>query len=52
MEHLISITRENYSKAGGETWACAWAPDDSYFAWSSGHHMLHIIPWDSEKHKR
>lgn len=52
VEHLISITRDSYTKAGGETWACAWAQDSSYFAWSSGHHMLHIIPWDNEKQRR
>ncbi|KAH9502605.1 WD repeat and SOCS box-containing protein 1 [Bulinus truncatus] len=52
VEHLISITRDGITKAGGETWCCAWAPDGSYFAWSSGHRNLHLIPWDNEKLRR
>ncbi|BFZ12479.1 hypothetical protein BsWGS_15518 [Bradybaena similaris] len=52
VEQLVSLTRSAEVKAGGEAWTCAWAPDNSYFAWSSGHHILHLIPWDCEKGKR
>ncbi|CAG5115245.1 unnamed protein product, partial [Candidula unifasciata] len=52
VEQLISITRNAGIKAGGEAWTCAWAPDNSYFAWSSGHHILHLIPFDCKKGKQ
>ncbi|KAK7000056.1 WD repeat and SOCS box-containing protein 1 [Biomphalaria glabrata] len=52
VEHLISVTRDSTTKAGGEAWSCAWSSDNSYFAWSSGHRNLHLIPWDSNRRKR
>jgi len=53
---LHQLTNEisvfNTSKLGREGWTCAWAPDSSYFAWSSGHRKLHLIPWNAEKKTR
>jgi len=39
------------AKAGCETWVTAWAPDQSYFAWSSGSKIVKLIPWNSCKHR-
>ncbi|GFO11986.1 WD repeat and socs box-containing protein 1 [Plakobranchus ocellatus] len=52
VERFISATKGIDGKLGDETWACAWAPDNSYFAWSSGHRILHLIPWDAHRQKR
>ncbi|XP_019618678.1 PREDICTED: WD repeat and SOCS box-containing protein 1-like isoform X4 [Branchiostoma belcheri] len=38
----------NDQKAGAETWCAAFAPDNSYFAWSCGHRLVRLVPW---KHK-
>ncbi|XP_066293962.1 WD repeat and SOCS box-containing protein 1-like isoform X1 [Branchiostoma lanceolatum] len=38
----------NDQKAGAETWCSAFAPDNSYFAWSCGHRLVRLVPW---KHK-
>lgn len=32
-------------KTGRETWAVAFAPDGSYFAWSQGHRIVKLLPW-------
>lgn len=34
-------------KSGCETWSCAFAPDDTYFAWSCGNRKVVLVPWDS-----
>ncbi|GAB6033722.1 WD repeat and SOCS box-containing protein 1 [Chamberlinius hualienensis] len=36
-------------KSGCETWSCAFAPDDSYFAWSCGNRKVVLVPWNSNK---
>ncbi|XP_071501926.1 WD repeat and SOCS box-containing protein 1-like [Diadema antillarum] len=35
--------------ASPETWAVAFAPDFSYFAWSCGNRVVKLVPWDKEK---
>ena len=35
--------------ASPETWAVAFAPDYSYFAWSCGNRVVKLVPWDKEK---
>ncbi|RUS79796.1 hypothetical protein EGW08_012443 [Elysia chlorotica] len=52
LEHFVSVTRPYNDKSGGETRACAWAPDNSYFAWSCGHRILHLIPWEGRGQQR
>ncbi|XP_029373796.1 WD repeat and SOCS box-containing protein 1 isoform X2 [Echeneis naucrates] len=32
-------------KSGREAWTVAFAPNDSYFAWSQGHRIVRLIPW-------
>ncbi|KAL8610872.1 hypothetical protein ACOMHN_056727 [Nucella lapillus] len=44
--------RRGAQKNGCETWSCAWAPDHSYLAWSAGHRMVRLIPWDSKLQKK
>ncbi|XP_005106946.1 WD repeat and SOCS box-containing protein 1 [Aplysia californica] len=52
-DHLTAaLSPYNSGKSGREGWTCAWAPDSSYFAWSSGYRILHLIPWDANKKKR
>lgn len=36
-------------KSGSETWTCAFAPDESYFAWSCGNRIVCLVPWNSNK---
>jgi len=36
-------------KSGCETWTCAFAPDESYFAWSCGNRIVVLVPWDARK---
>ncbi|GFR99426.1 WD repeat and SOCS box-containing protein 1 [Elysia marginata] len=52
LENFYSVTSPDHGKSGGETRACAWAPDNSYFAWSCGHRVLHLIPWNGQRQKR
>ncbi|KAK3796388.1 hypothetical protein RRG08_026644 [Elysia crispata] len=52
IENFVSVTRPYNGKSGGEARVCAWAPDGSYFAWSCGHRILHLIPWDNQLKKR
>ncbi|XP_021346346.1 WD repeat and SOCS box-containing protein 1-like [Mizuhopecten yessoensis] len=35
-----------YGRSGQETWSCAWAPDNSFFAWSCGSRTVQLVPWD------
>ncbi|GIY63307.1 hypothetical protein CDAR_272411 [Caerostris darwini] len=30
---------------GSESWCCAFSPDESYFAWSSGNTVVTLMPW-------
>ncbi|KAK8721685.1 hypothetical protein OTU49_012509 [Cherax quadricarinatus] len=62
LEHLLRSTGEarvigelitgrdgnNYSP-GGESWKCAFAPDESRFAWSCGFRKVVILPWNRYK---
>ncbi|XP_033748705.1 WD repeat and SOCS box-containing protein 1-like [Pecten maximus] len=38
-----------YGRSGQETWSCAWAPDNSYFAWSCGSRTVQLVPWEKNK---
>ena len=38
------------TRSAPETWSVAFAPDQSYFAWSCGNRIVKLIPWDKEKH--
>ncbi|KAK7087798.1 WD repeat and SOCS box-containing protein 1-like isoform X1 [Littorina saxatilis] len=44
--------RRGLHKGGCESWCCAWAPDHSFLAWSAGHRMIHLIPWDAKQPKK
>lgn len=35
--------------ASPETWAVAFAPDHSYFAWSCGNRIVKLVPWDKDR---
>ncbi|XP_003727659.1 WD repeat and SOCS box-containing protein 1 [Strongylocentrotus purpuratus] len=37
------------TRSAPETWSVAFAPDQSYFAWSCGNRIVKLIPWDKEK---
>ncbi|XP_076345651.1 WD repeat and SOCS box-containing protein 1-like isoform X2 [Tachypleus tridentatus] len=41
-----SELNENYNPSGWETWKCAFAPDESYFAWSCGNRLVTLVPWN------
>lgn len=43
--------RRNPHKSGCEGWSVAWAPDKSYLAWSAGHRIVQLVPWN-DKHQR
>ncbi|XP_035225775.1 WD repeat and SOCS box-containing protein 1-like isoform X1 [Stegodyphus dumicola] len=44
---LIPIhTGKKNSAWGSESWCCAFSPDESYFAWSSGNCVVTLIPWN------
>lgn len=38
-------TATKNSTWGCESWCCAFAPDESYFAWSAGKGIITLIPW-------
>ncbi|XP_076340067.1 WD repeat and SOCS box-containing protein 1-like isoform X2 [Tachypleus tridentatus] len=40
-----SEVNENHHP-GRETWQCAFAPDESYFAWSCGNRLVTLVPWN------
>ncbi|XP_073520674.1 WD repeat and SOCS box-containing protein 1 [Phyllobates terribilis] len=42
---LISLTSPFEQKYGRENWTVAFAPDNSYFAWSQGHRIVKLVPW-------
>ncbi|XP_054709870.1 WD repeat and SOCS box-containing protein 1-like isoform X2 [Uloborus diversus] len=43
---LIPIHTNKKNKTwGSESWCCAFSPDESYFAWSSGNNVVTLIPW-------
>ncbi|XP_067680259.1 WD repeat and SOCS box-containing protein 1-like [Haliotis asinina] len=46
VEHLQSSLGNHSHRQGYETWACAWAPDYSYFAWSCGNRIVQLLPWN------
>jgi WD repeat/SOCS box-containing protein 1 len=51
IDQLTSVHNNVHSqKAGCETWACAWSPDGSYFAWSCGNRIVRLVPWNRHKH--
>ncbi|XP_013787389.1 WD repeat and SOCS box-containing protein 1-like isoform X2 [Limulus polyphemus] len=41
-----SEVNENYYPNDWETWQCAFAPDESYFAWSCGNRLVTLVPWN------
>ncbi|XP_060075743.1 WD repeat and SOCS box-containing protein 1-like [Ylistrum balloti] len=43
---LVTPQGLSYGRSGQETWSCAWAPDNLYFAWSCGSRTVQLIPWD------
>ncbi|KAG8182787.1 hypothetical protein JTE90_018660 [Oedothorax gibbosus] len=48
---LIPIhTPTKQPHSGSESWCCAFSPDESYFAWSSGNCVVTLIPWTFCKH--
>ncbi|PVD31542.1 hypothetical protein C0Q70_06955 [Pomacea canaliculata] len=51
-QNLPVSARRSGHKTGCESWKCAWAPDRSYLAWSAGHSLVHLLPWDVEKQKK
>ncbi|KAK7026833.1 WD repeat and SOCS box-containing protein 1 [Halocaridina rubra] len=46
---LITGREGNNYAPGGESWNCAFAPDESRFAWSCGFRKVVIIPWNRYK---
>ena len=48
----IRPNRRTAHKTGCETWTCVWSPDQGYLAWSSGHRMVHLIPWNKHTQKK
>lgn len=43
---LTPTKSENSPLAGSESWRCAFAPDESFFAWSSGNRIVTLVPWN------
>jgi WD repeat/SOCS box-containing protein 1 len=39
------------SRNGSETWSVAFAPDNTYFAWSCGHRTVVVLPWNATKNR-
>ena len=37
-------------KSGCETWCVAWSADGAYIAWSCGHRVVKLVPWNRYKH--
>lgn len=33
-------------KSGREAWSVAFAPNGTYFAWSQGHRIVRLVPWE------
>ncbi|KAK4296357.1 hypothetical protein Pmani_031140 [Petrolisthes manimaculis] len=48
-ELLTGREGANNYQPGGESWSCAFAPDESRFAWSCGFRKVVILPWNSYK---
>lgn len=46
---LITGRDGNDYAPGGESWSCAYAPDESRFAWSCGFRKVVILPWNRYK---
>ncbi|XP_071549389.1 WD repeat and SOCS box-containing protein 1-like isoform X2 [Panulirus ornatus] len=46
---LITGRNGNDYAPGGESWKCAFAPDESRFAWSCGFRKVIILPWNRYK---
>lgn len=49
---LVSPRGVPYGRSGQETWTCAWAPDNTYFAWSCGSRTVQLVPWDKNLGKQ
>ncbi|XP_038058698.1 WD repeat and SOCS box-containing protein 1-like [Patiria miniata] len=46
-QHQVLAYRN--SSANHETWSVTFAPDRSYFAWSSGNCIVRLVPWDAQR---
>lgn len=48
ISHFPLTSEENDTPSSGDctTWRCAFAPDETYFAWSCGNNIVSVVSWD------